>query len=104
MKPNIQHVADCENCKCLTAELDALARERDEILTVNARYVAIEREYIAERDALREALKEIARGEGAFSRDHLKHAENCIENMKVIAKQALVQSERGTDAPALRND
>jgi len=34
-------------------------------------------------------LKEIAKGEGAYSRDVLKHAENTIENMKSLANQAL---------------
>jgi len=38
---------------------------------------------------LEEALREIAKGEGPFSRDHLKHAANCIESMKNIAITAL---------------
>jgi|GEM_PF-7034796 len=41
---------------------------------------------IAELEA---ALREIAKGEGAFSRDQLTHAENCIDNMKSIAQEAL---------------
>jgi len=39
-----------------------------------------------------EALREIAKGEGAFSRDPLKHAENCIESMKAIAGAALAKA------------
>lgn len=35
------------------------------------------------------ALQEIAKGEGAFSRDPLEHAKNTIENMKAIALGAL---------------
>jgi hypothetical protein len=38
---------------------------------------------------LEAALREIAKGEGAFSRDQLTHAENCIDNMKSIAQEAL---------------
>jgi hypothetical protein len=38
---------------------------------------------------LEEALREISKGEGPFSQDHLKHAANCIENMKNIAITAL---------------
>lgn len=37
----------------------------------------------------REALEEIAKGEGAFSLDPLTHASNTIDSMKEIAKQAL---------------
>lgn len=35
------------------------------------------------------ALKEIAKREGAFSRDRLQHANNVIENMAGIAERAL---------------
>lgn len=35
------------------------------------------------------ALVEIAKGEGAFSRDPLKHAENTIESMKRLASEAI---------------
>lgn len=38
---------------------------------------------------LREALKEIAKGEGAYSHDQLEHATNTIRNMKEIANEAL---------------
>lgn len=35
------------------------------------------------------ALRKIARGEGRFSRDHLTHCENTIEDMKAVADAAL---------------
>ena len=34
-------------------------------------------------------LEEIEKGEGAYSRDVLQHAENTIENMKKLAREAL---------------
>ena len=36
-----------------------------------------------------DALREIADGEGAYSSDRLTHAENVIENLVGIAKEAL---------------
>ena len=42
-----------------------------------------------------EALKEIAKGEGRFSRDPLEHAANTIEDMKQLALQALAAAEKG---------
>jgi len=47
----------------------------------------------AERDRYEKALKEIAKGEGAFSRDPLKHAENVINNSLTIAETALSAKE-----------
>ena len=44
-----------------------------------------------QRDALAEALREISKGAGPFDRDPLKHAENCIDDMKALAKDALVR-------------
>jgi hypothetical protein len=41
------------------------------------------------RSRLREVLEEITRGEGAFNRDPLKHADNTVENMKALAREAL---------------
>ena len=43
--------------------------------------------------ALLDALMEIAKGEGAFSRDPLTFANNTIENMKEIANTAIAQAE-----------
>jgi len=35
-------------------------------------------------------LREIMKGEGRFSMDHKKHAENTIEDMKELAKNTLI--------------
>ncbi len=43
----------------------------------------------AREDELKEALKEISEGKGAFSLNHLEHAKNTITNMNDIAKEAL---------------
>jgi len=45
--------------------------------------------YISIIEQVKKALKEIQKGEGAYSLDPLTHAGNCIENMKDIAEQAL---------------
>ena len=37
------------------------------------------------------ALEEIAKGEGRFSRDHLTHCTNTVEDMKEIAEAALTR-------------
>ncbi len=44
-------------------------------------------------DDLLEALKEIEKGEGAFSRDQLTHAMNTIDNMKRIAAAAIEEAQ-----------
>lgn len=44
-------------------------------------------------DALLAALREIARGEGEYSRNTLTHASNTIEHMKEIAKKAIEAAE-----------
>ena len=46
-------------------------------------------------EALVEALAEIAKGEGAFSRDPLTHAGNTIDNMKRLATAALALAREG---------
>ena len=48
---------------------------------------------IASAPAMLEALKEIAEGKGAYSRDKLEHAVNCVEGMKATAKQAIAKAE-----------
>jgi len=45
----------------------------------------------AEKAVLLAALGEITLGEGAFNRDPLKHAENCIDSMKTCARAAIVK-------------
>lgn len=52
-------------------------------------------ELLAQRDELLEALREIAKGEGAFSLDHKQHAINTIENMKSLAESALRRVKEG---------
>ena len=42
---------------------------------------------------LLDALKEIAKTEGPYSRDPLTHAENVIENMASIANKAIAKHE-----------
>lgn len=49
----------------------------------------LERKLGENKYALLIALEEIAKGEGAFNRDPLTHAENAIENMKAIALRAI---------------
>lgn len=44
-------------------------------------------------DQLINALQEITKGEGAYNPDQLKHASNCIENMKSIAIKVLKNAE-----------
>ena len=52
---------------------------------------------------LKEALHEIAKGRGAYSHDPLSHAENCIEEMKGIAKAALAPFEEAPFAEPILN-
>jgi hypothetical protein len=47
-----------------------------------------------DRDKCIEALKEIAKGEGRYDMDKLKHAENTIEDMKQIANDIINQPLR----------
>lgn len=44
-------------------------------------------------DDLLVALREIAKGQGAYSRDRLEHATNCIEEMKALAHTAIAKAE-----------
>ena len=48
---------------------------------------------------LEAALREIAKGEGAFSRDQLTHATNCVESMKDIASCALLADTPTGETP-----
>lgn len=42
-----------------------------------------------QRNDLLEALKEIAKGEGRYDMDQLKHASNTVEDMKNLALTAI---------------
>ena len=57
---------------------DTMAYERTEITNLKK---AVKR--------YEDALREIAEGKGAFSRDPLTHAGNVIENLVAIAEEAL---------------
>ena len=50
---------------------------------------------MAAAPGLLDALKEIAKGEGPFSTDHMTHAENTIDAMKAIAVEAIANAEKG---------
>jgi hypothetical protein len=53
------------------------------------------RQVVAEHNshaALVAALKEIAKGEGRYSKDRYTHACNCIEDMKAKADEALKEA------------
>jgi hypothetical protein len=54
----------------------------------NCRYVA----------TLQEALSEIEKGEGRYSRDPLTHASNTIEDIRALATAALASSVETGDA------
>lgn len=45
--------------------------------------------YVEDAGELRDLLTFIAEGRGRFSRDHKTHAENCIEDMKAKAVEAI---------------
>ena len=55
-------------------------------------------ELLAERDKLREALRQISEGRGRFSLDQQEFANNTIEDMKAIAVAALHDSAAGMHA------
>ena len=47
------------------------------------------------------ALREVAKGEGAYSRDELAHARNTIENMLKIANKAINEHTERDSASAI---
>lgn len=50
---------------------------------------------------MRKALEEIAKREGAFSRDPLTHCQNTVDSMEAIATAALAQARpQGSQKPA----
>jgi len=58
----------------------------------NAEYLVLAADLLPE---LVEGLREIERGEGAYSEDRLTHASNTIDNMKRIARELLAKLEGG---------
>ena len=71
--------------RCRRSDVEQLQSENELLRAKCARY--------------EKALREIEKGEGAFSRDPLEHAENTIDNMKDIARQAL-ERKPGQDSTA----
>jgi hypothetical protein len=49
----------------------------------------------AQAEQMRAALEQIAKGEGAFNRDPLKHAANVIEEAKELARALLATIQKG---------
>ena len=47
---------------------------------------------IASAPGMLAALRKVAKGEGAFNRDPLTHASNCIESMKAIAEAEIAKA------------
>ena len=58
-------------------------------------YEMLKKDYLkvtTQNAAMLEALREIEKGEGAYSLDPLKHASNTVNNMKRIATKAIKAS------------
>ncbi len=70
-----------------------LAEDGRQIASVFPRDRTANANLIAAAPVLYEALVQIAKGEGRFSRDPLTHASNTIEDMKLLAKSALALAE-----------
>lgn len=80
----MEWVAYCDNEECVTTGMCAFPiakwnKRADTAPALSKRVEELER-----------ALQEIAKGEGAFNRDPLKHAENVIEHMRSVAERALL--------------
>lgn len=52
---------------------------------------------VKQRDALLTALREISKGEGPYSINRLKHAENTVKSMIHIAETAIAQCKEQSD-------
>ena len=79
----------------LRANIDAMNCNRDHIYPLTlADHVRTIAELRAEIERLEDALKEISKGEGRFSMDRQKHANNTIEDMIGLAKAALDRGVR----------
>ena len=71
--------------KCSAGEWETVC----EVKTADWRELAV---LFASAPAMLEALKEISRGAGPFSRDPLTHADNCIDAMKSLARDAIAKA------------
>lgn len=77
-----------------TVQVATVGDYRDsEILPYNKERWNADAALIAAAPDLLSALKEIAKGEGRYSRDPLEHAANAIEDMKAIALAAIARAE-----------
>lgn len=65
--------------KAAAPSINELTAERDRLKVLNAKLLT--------------ALGKIAEGRGRFSLNHLKHAKNCIEDMKALANAAVTNAE-----------
>lgn len=86
--PCLDIMADVNGCRVASVPrppVNSSNEFRGAIQDANARLIAAAPDLVA-------ALREIAKGEGAFNRDPLTHAENTIENMKSIARAALAKA------------
>lgn len=73
----------------LLQDYDELAAELARCRAANV-YDGAAHKRVADLEA---ALREIAKAEGAFSRDPLEHAGNCIQSMRDLAREALTKAE-----------
>lgn len=64
-------------------------KRQQEIHAGNIDFVYVPLKQALAAPELLEALQEISVGRGAYSRDPLQHASNCIDNMVEIAKNAI---------------
>jgi len=76
-------VGDVASPICIVSPLAGL----DDTDIKNARLIAAAPDLLA-------ALEDIAEGVGRFSKDPLTHAENCIEDMKAIARAAIAKATK----------
>ena len=81
-----------------TKRFRVLLANQDKTVIVQDAYEVCDRLDASEasRKELLTALEEIAKGDGAYSKDPLKHAENCITNMATIAEATIEKHKQGT--------